>query len=89
MKLVYKSGTGKRIYKVFEHDIEGYTFRLFTTPEGYVSAGAPYGGSVFEQKMFDELTYFNKKVYNGKFVADVIDRVRDFIRKYKKEHGKN
>lgn len=86
MKLVYKTPDG---YKAYSHKIAGYMCRIFVLPDGRAQVGMPFGNTKEEKVMFDNLVYYNKSVYNGKTISDAVDKVRNFIRSWKKEHVGN
>lgn len=79
MTLIYQTD-GIKVYRKF---ICNYECQVLVFDSGNVSIGVPMGDSKKDKKMFDELVYNNKDIYNGTEVKDVILKVRTFIRNYK------
>ena len=79
VKLEYQSDG----LKVFKRKICGYHCQVLAFESGWVSIGVPMGDTKKDKKMFDELVYNHKEIYNGKTVEDVVSKVRTFIKNYK------
>ncbi len=82
MKITYSSNG----YIGYEEKIAGYEFRVFQTPSGHISFGAPMGGTPEEKAMFDKLVYYNKNLYNGRTANK--EKIKDAIRKFISEERK-
>lgn len=69
-------------YKWYKKIISGYTFTVFETPDNFYSFGAPMGDTLKQKKMFDELVYQKRSIYNGWDKEKIINNIKNFIKNY-------
>lgn len=81
MKLLFQ--TPHAIYRVYEHEIFGYSFHFFKNREGHIIARAPMGDNQKDKLMFDNLVYCHQNIYNGKDKQKVAQKIEEFISNFK------
>jgi hypothetical protein len=62
--------------------VAGYGMVLVKLPSRYMSLHIPMGDGE-DKKMFDELVYYNQRLYNGKDEQTIKGNVTKFIKEYK------
>lgn len=66
----------------YNKKIMGYDFQVIKLDSGLVSFRAPMGEGK-DKDMFDELVYYNQKIYNGKDIKEIAKNIRKFIKNWK------
>lgn len=77
MKLIFNSNG----YKLYKTTILGYEFGVFETKDKHYMLHAPTGNTK-TKPMFDDLVYYNQKLYTGKDLQNIKRNIRQFIKNY-------